>query len=138
MLAVAHVVLRLMLLLMLLLRLLLLGRPLLSHVLLHVGRTLLEVLTLLHIVLLLDFVGVLCSKTMANTRSATLHLQRLLVSSRFRLEDDIHAHQLSFATINGAPLVLNARDTILDGPVVLPKLSILIFNELVDDPPTVR
>jgi hypothetical protein len=142
MLTMAHVVLPLMLLLMLLLLrlllLLLLGRPLLSHVLLHVGCTLLEVLTLRHVVLLLDFVVVLSSKAIASTHSAALHLQRLLKSSWFSLEDDIHAHQLTFATVDRTPLVLHARDAILNGPVILPKLSVLIFNELVDDPPTVR
>ena len=141
--ALAHVVLSLRLmvlwLLMLMLLLLLLGRSLLlTHILLHVGLNFLEMLSLRHIVLLLELIGFLSHKSIAGTHSPRLHLQRLLVTSRFSLQDDVYTYELSFAAIDRAPFVLHTRDAVLDGSVVLPELVVLIFNKLVDDPATVR
>jgi hypothetical protein len=118
--------------------LLLLGRSLLlSHVLWHSVLTLLEVLTRRHVVLLLELVWVLCRKSVASSNISGLHLQRLLVPSRLSLQDDVDTYKLPFATIDRTPLVLYARNTILDSPVIFPEFGVLIFNKLVDDPATV-
>lgn len=107
------------------------GRSLLlRHILARVE--LIRKLLALRIAGLLDLVRILRS-----TCGRDLRLHGLLESRRFGLQNDVYTHELAFSTVDRAPFVDNACNSILNGSVVLRELNVLVLDKLVNDPATV-
>jgi len=118
-----------------LLMLLMLRRSLLLwHVLAGVVRRVRELLTL-RVSWLLVLVCIL--EPIARTSDDRSRLHRLLKPRRFGLQNDVYTHQLPFSTVDRAPFVYNACNSVLNSSIVPRKLNVLVLNELVDDSATV-